>query len=289
MDCIKNNIETIKRQNNFICIYKMAYNNTCNSINTGYFPFFINFKKESKIIKYTYTKQHKHSNSVPVLLYNYYFLYKVIYNPTILFIPTNPNSDYALMYGGLASTITGGNFLEGAAIGLVVTALNHALHEALDPDPKKQNDKNKQTTNNQVKENNCQTCLDENTKNKNLLGSNYVGSENPKSNDKSDNYSLPPINEADANAKEHDLRYNKMNIKGLKGLLLETEAIGADYDFVYKQFKTALMPFGNNIQNSSTALISGSVLGFVALPKTIFQLSRQNGLINIYINYKFYK
>ena len=37
------------------------------------------------------------------------------------------------MYGGLASTITGGNFLEGAAIGLVV--LNHALHEALDPDP----------------------------------------------------------------------------------------------------------------------------------------------------------
>ena len=40
--------------------------------------------------------------------------------------------------GGLSATITGGNFLEGAAIGLVVTALNHALHAALDPDPKKQ-------------------------------------------------------------------------------------------------------------------------------------------------------
>ena len=138
MDCIKNNIEITKRQNNFICTFKMAYNNTCNSINTGYSPFFVRFKKESKIIKYTYTKQHKHSNPVPVLLYNYYFLYKVIYNPTILFIPTNPNSDYALMYGGLASTITGGNFLEGAEIGLDVTALNHALHAALDPDPTQQ-------------------------------------------------------------------------------------------------------------------------------------------------------
>ena len=58
--------------------------------------------------------------------------------PRYPFIPTNPNSDYALMYDGLSSTITGGNFLEGAAIGLVVTALNHALHAALDPDPKKQ-------------------------------------------------------------------------------------------------------------------------------------------------------
>ena len=57
-------------------------------------------------------------------------------------IPTNPNSDNALMYGGLSSAITGGNFLEGAAIGLVVTALNHALHAALDPDPKKQQEKN---------------------------------------------------------------------------------------------------------------------------------------------------
>ena len=146
MDCIKNNIEIIKRQNNFICTFKMAYNNTCNSINTGYSPFFVSFKKESKIIKYTYTKQHKHSNPVPVLLYNYYFLYKVIYNPAILFIPTNPNSDYALMYGSLASTITGGNFLEGAAIGLVVTALNHALHAALDPDPTQQQKGNKENT-----------------------------------------------------------------------------------------------------------------------------------------------
>ena len=153
MDCIKNNIEIIKRQNNFICIYKMAYNNTCNSINTGYFRLFVSFKKESKIIKYTYTKQHKHSNPVPVLLSNYYFLYKVIYNPAILFIPTNPNSDYALMYGSLASTITGGNFLEGDEIGLVVTALNHALHEALDPDPTQQQELNEKKVKTVVLEN----------------------------------------------------------------------------------------------------------------------------------------
>ena len=131
----------------------MAYNNTCNSINTGYSPFFVRLKKESKIIKYTYTKQHKHSNPVPVLLYNYYFLYKVIYNPTIPIIPTNPNSDYALMYGGLASAITGGNFLEGAAIGLVVTALNHALHEALDPNPTQQQELNEKKVKTVVLEN----------------------------------------------------------------------------------------------------------------------------------------
>ena len=288
MDCIKNNIEIIKRQNNFICTYKMAYNNACNSINTGYFPFLVSFKKESKIIKYTYTKQHKHSNPVPVLLYNYYFLYKVIYNPAILFIPTNPNSDYALMYGGLASAITGGNFLEGAAIGLVVTALNHALHEALDPDPKKQNDKNKQTTNNQVKEKNCQTCLDEKTKNKNLFGTNYVGHNNPKNTNGNDNYSLPPINEADANALEHDLRYDKMKVSGLRGLLEETSAIGADYDFVFKQFKTAfLSPY--NIQNSATGVVSGIFIGIVAFPKTIYQLSQPYSLIKIFSDYNIYK
>ena len=152
MDCIKNNIEITKRQNNFICTFKMAYNNTCNSINTGYFRLFVSFKKESKIIKYTYTKQHKHSNPVPVLLFNYYFLYKVIYNPTILFIPTNPNSDNGLMYGGLASAITGGDFAQGAAIGLVVTALNHALHEALDPDPTQQQKGNEKLTEEQINE-----------------------------------------------------------------------------------------------------------------------------------------
>ena len=51
------------------------------------------------------------------------------------FIPKNPYSNYILMYVGLASTIMGGDFAQGAAIGLVVTALNHDLYEGLDPDP----------------------------------------------------------------------------------------------------------------------------------------------------------
>ena len=90
MNSIKNNIQIIYKQYSIFPKNIMTYNITCNSINTRYSPFFVRFKKESKIIKYT--KQHKHSNPVPVQLYNYYFLYKVIYNPTILFIPTNPNS-----------------------------------------------------------------------------------------------------------------------------------------------------------------------------------------------------
>ena len=70
-------------------------------------------------------------------MYNIKNYFEINYSK-YLFIPTNPNSDYAQIYGGLASAITCGNFLEGAAIGLVVTALNHALHEALDPDPTQQ-------------------------------------------------------------------------------------------------------------------------------------------------------
>ena len=70
-------------------------------------------------------------------MYNIKNYFEINYSKYPL-IPTNPNSNYALMYGGLSSAITGGNFLEGAAIGLVVTALNHALHEALDPDPTQQ-------------------------------------------------------------------------------------------------------------------------------------------------------
>ena len=35
--------------------------------------------------------------------------------------------------GGLAASITGGDFLDGAATGLIVTALNHGLHDIFDP------------------------------------------------------------------------------------------------------------------------------------------------------------
>ena len=70
-----------------------------------------------------------------------------------LFIPTNPNSDNGLMYGGLASAITGGDFAQGAAIGLVVTALNHALHEALDPNPTQQQKGNEKKVKTVVLEN----------------------------------------------------------------------------------------------------------------------------------------
>ena len=67
--------------------------------------------------------------------------------------------------------------------------------------------------------------FNENTKNKNLFGTNYVGHNNPKNTNGNDNYSLPPINEADANALEHDLRYDNMKVSGLRGLLKETSAI----------------------------------------------------------------
>ena len=84
-------------------------------------------------------------------MYNIKNYFEINYSK-YLFISTNPNSNYALMYGGLASTITGGNFLEGAAIGLVVTALNHALHAALDPDPTQQQKGHEKKLEEQIKE-----------------------------------------------------------------------------------------------------------------------------------------
>ena len=40
--------------------------------------------------------------------------------------------------GGLAASVTGGDFLDGAATGLIVTALNHGLHAAFDPQTSEQ-------------------------------------------------------------------------------------------------------------------------------------------------------
>ena len=192
--------------------------------------------------------------------------------------------------GGLAAAITGGDFLEGAATGLIVTALNHGFREAFDNlTSQGQQKQNQQKTEEQIKENNCKTCIDDKTKNKNLFGSNYVGPNNPKNNDKTDNYSVTPINQSDANAKEHDIRYDKMKTKGFTGLITETRAIGADYDFVLKQFEAALNPLNNSFKNAATGLISGYALGLFALPKTIIQLIQPNGFMKIYINYHIYK
>ena len=55
--------------------------------------------------------------------------------------------------GGLAASVTGGDFLDGAATGLIVTALNHGLHAAFDPlTSEQQEQKNEALTEDQLKE-----------------------------------------------------------------------------------------------------------------------------------------
>ena len=62
--------------------------------------------------------------------------------------------------GGVAAAITGGDFLEGAATGLIVTALNHGFHEAFDNlTSQGQQKQNQQKTEEQKKENNCKVSV----------------------------------------------------------------------------------------------------------------------------------
>ena len=57
--------------------------------------------------------------------------------------------------GGLAASVTGGDFLDGAATGLIVTALNHGLHEAFDPlTSEQQEQKNEKKVNDCLKDKN---------------------------------------------------------------------------------------------------------------------------------------
>ena len=57
--------------------------------------------------------------------------------------------------GGLAASVTGGDFLDGAATGLIVTALNHGLHDIFDPLTSEQQEKqNERKTNYANNENN---------------------------------------------------------------------------------------------------------------------------------------
>ena len=57
--------------------------------------------------------------------------------------------------GGLAASVTGGDFLDGAATGLIVTALNHGLHEAFDPQTSEQQEqKNEKKVNDCLKDKN---------------------------------------------------------------------------------------------------------------------------------------
>lgn len=119
--------------------------------------------------------------------------------------------------------------------------------------------------------NNCPTCLDPSTVGQNLLGLTYPGGNNPKSFNGQYNYSYVPTNMAEYPAIGHDRRYDRLNISGVKGLLTDRRAIGADWRFVKEQLQIATFPYFDPKSRIDAAAL-GIGLGLCALPKTIFNV-----------------
>lgn len=96
----------------------------------------------------------------------------------------------------------------------------------------------------------------------------YPGGNNPKKYNGLDDYSVIPSNIVEYPAIIHDLKYTRAGVSGFKGLATSSKVIGADYTFVGQELALALNP-GLSLKQRSQALILGTGLGLIALPKTL--------------------
>lgn len=131
---------------------------------------------------------------------------------------------------------------------------------------------------------NCPDCLDPSTIGQNLLGLTYPGGDNPKTYAGDYSYSYVPTRLSEYPAIGHDRRYDNLGTLGVKGLLTDTRAIGADWRFVREELFIASSPYADPISRLQAGIL-GIGLETAALPKTIFQLAQPNGqgLIGIII------
>lgn len=116
--------------------------------------------------------------------------------------------------------------------------------------------------------------LNPSTLNQNLFGMHYPGGNNPQTYAGDPDFSTMPVDLGGFPAIGHDRRYGNLGTAGLKGLLLDTRAVGADWKFVGEELSIA--SFSYSTQNYGTALKSGALgvgLGLLALPKTIVTYS----------------
>lgn len=109
--------------------------------------------------------------------------------------------------------------------------------------------------------------------------STYAGGNNPMTYNKDYIYSYVPTMITDYPAIGHDRRYDNLEITGAGGLFFDTRAIGADWKFVSEQFQLfRIMP---DPVTKTNALILGAGLGWAAVPKTIYQMTKPAGLLEI--------
>ncbi len=115
------------------------------------------------------------------------------------------------------------------------------------------------------------------TLHQNILGTSYVGPDNPKSYNNEYNYSYAPTNLAEYPAIGHDRRYGNLKAVGASGLFIDTRTIGADWKFVGEELSIASMSF-LDVKTRAEAALFGIGLSLFALPKTLIMLSQPNGL-----------
>jgi len=70
-----------------------------------------------------------------------------------------------------------------------------------------------------------------------------------------------------------------LQIRGLSGVVTNTNAIGADWNFVAQQFNISMT--APDPWSRFTAGTSGLFIGIFSAPKTIYELGQPNGVFNI--------
>jgi len=118
-----------------------------------------------------------------------------------------------------------------------------------------------------------------------LIGgrSTYAGGNNPMTYSGKYTYSYVPTMLTDYPAIGHDRRYDNLGVNGASGLFFDTRAIGADWRFVGEQLSIMSLPldYGTRIN----AGILGFGLGAAALPKTLYQMAKPNGYVEMMMWY----
>ncbi|WP_430614141.1 RHS repeat-associated core domain-containing protein [Flavobacterium sp. JP2137] len=125
----------------------------------------------------------------------------------------------------------------------------------------------------------AKNSTDLSTVGKNLLGLTYPGGNNPRTNEGAFSYSYVPSNLSEFPAIGHDRRYDNLGIEGLKGLLTDPRAIGADWRFVREELAIAVLA-----PDPKTKIYAGTLgigLGLLASSKNQRALFSKNGLRNI--------
>ena len=97
-------------------------------------------------------------------------------------------------------------------------------------------------------------------------------------------YTTIPKSLAEYPAIGHDRRYDNLKISGFWGLVSNTQAVGADWQFVKEEFSIAGAQFLDPVTRIQGAIF-GTILGVLALPKTIISLATPQSINNIIIGY----